>query len=456
MNRRDFLKLNSITALTWISRGITNKVSEKRHLRVGSFKADITLPLGSPWYPSYKPLDTIEHPLLAKGIVIEDEKKRYVLCSMDWCEIQNNSYYRLRQMIAKVAKTEADAVFISTIHQHTAPICNENVYEVFAQIENPPPFPAKEVFESSLQNIVQAVKKAVSSLEFCNAIEVGSAKVEKVASNRRILQPDGTCLTRYSSCKNPKLIEAPKGLIDPYLRTLSFQSKKGKPIARLHFYATHPQSFYGDARASYDFPGMAREQIEKEEGVPHIYFTGCAGDIAAGKYNNGTPQAREQLCQRLLAGMKKSVQSLQKDVITKIELKTIPMFFECRKDGKFSPEELENVLRDTTKEPRYRISSAMEISWQKRASTVPIPISAFHIGNVSILHLPGEPMIEFQLFAQKCVPDRTVLVCAYGDASPSYICTEEAFRQGGYEPSASSCPPSTEGKLKETIQQVLT
>ncbi len=456
MYRRNFLKLSSVGMFSAVTWGILRKTSADVEIRVATFKTDITPPLGTPWYPSYKPLDTIEHPLLAKGVVIETNEKRYVLCSMDWCEIINNSYYRLREMIANAVKTEPDAVIVSTVHQHTAPMCNENIYEVLEKIENPPPFPSKEAFEPAFQNITQAVEKALSQLEPCNMIEVGSAKVEKVASSRRILQPDGTCLTRFSSCKDPKLIEAPEGYIDPYLRTLSFKSAKGKPIAWLHFYATHPQSFYGDTRASYDFPGMAREQMEKDEGVPHIYFTGCAGDIAAGKYNDGTPQAREQLYQRLLAGMQASVQSLQEVNVTSIKLKTIPMIFGHRTEGDYALENLEKNLKDITKDPNYRVGSAMEIAWQRRANTIPIPITALHIGNVSILHLPGEPMVEFQLFAQKCVSDKTVLVCAYGDCGPSYICTEEAFHQGGYEPSSAGCPPSTEGKLKQTIQQVLT
>ena len=35
-----------------------------------------------------------------------------------------------------------------------------------------------------------------------------------------------------------------------------------------------------------------------------IYFTGCAGDVTAGKYNDGSRAARNELTERLLAGMK--------------------------------------------------------------------------------------------------------------------------------------------------------
>ena len=65
-----------------------------------------------------------------------------------------------------------------------------------------------------------------------------------------------------------------------------------RPLVRLHYYATHPQSYYGDGRATSDTVGLAREEMEREEGIPQIYFTGCAGDITAGKYNDGSPAAR--------------------------------------------------------------------------------------------------------------------------------------------------------------------
>jgi hypothetical protein len=53
---------------------------------------------------------------------------------------------------------------------------------------------------------------------------------------------DGTILTRSSSTTDPVLQAAPEGLIDPWLRTFSFV-RDGMPLAQIHYYATHPQSF---------------------------------------------------------------------------------------------------------------------------------------------------------------------------------------------------------------------
>ena len=77
------------------------------------------------------------------------------------------------------------------------------------------------------------------------------------------------------------------------------------------------------------------------------------------------------------------------------------------------------------------------------------------IGTARILHLPGECMLEFQLYAQSLRPDEFVAVAAYGDLGPGYICTEPSFSEGGYEPSASRAGRKSEHVLKETIRQLL-
>ena len=58
----------------------------------------------------------------------------------------------------------------------------------------------------------------------------------------------------------------PEGGIDPLLRTITLL-RGDKPLVRMHYYATHPQTYYLDGRASYDFPGMARQRLQEEEGV---------------------------------------------------------------------------------------------------------------------------------------------------------------------------------------------
>jgi hypothetical protein len=70
------------------------------------------------------------------------------------------------------------------------------------------------------------------------------------------------------------------------------------------------------------------------------------------------------------------------------------------------------------------------------------------LGGLRIVHLPGEPMLEFQRHAGDAI------VAGYGDISPGYLCTDKAFEEGGYEPSASSAGPGTEAAVKQAISAV--
>ena len=85
----------------------------------------------------------------------------------------------------------------------------------------------------------------------------------------------------------------------------------------------------------------------------------------------------------------------------------------------------------------------------------PIQVSSLQMGNIHILHLPGEPMLDFQLFAQQAKPSAFVAVAGYGDAGPAYICTDQAIAEGGYEPSATNVGPGSEARLKNAIQGLL-
>ena len=275
--------------------------SEPANLRVATFQCDVTPPIGH-WLYAH-PLKTVEHPLLAKGIVLEQAGTRYVLCAIDWCVLSNESHARFRGAMAEAAGTDVDNATIQCTHVHTAVVIDSNAKELLADVEDPPAYYDPAFLNNVADKLASGVQAAVARLEPCDRIGTAQAKVERVASDRRIMV-DGQIRWRGSSGgRNPALAELPEGTIDPYVKTITFACGH-RPMARVHYYATHPQSFYRDARASYDFVGMAREKLQEEEGVFQVYFTGCAGDVAAGKYNDGSREARQGLYERLLAAMK--------------------------------------------------------------------------------------------------------------------------------------------------------
>ena len=428
--------------------------AEPAPLRVATFQCDVTPPLGAPIYSSYQPLAEVEHPLLAKGIVLEDGRRRYVLCAVDWCELCNSTHTLFRGKMAAAAGTDVSCVAVHTIHQHTAPMGDGDAMKLLEPIENPPPHLPPAFFAEVAERLGAAVEASLERLEPFDSVGTGQAKVERVASSRRVPIEGGGIRVRWSSCKDPALRAEPEGYIDPFLKTITL-ARAGKPLVRLHYYATHPQSFYGDPRASYDFPGIARETLQAKEEVFQVYFNGCGGDVTAGKYNDGSRQARDELAARLLAGMEASIASTRLVPAWHIEWRTVPLALPLRTDPGYTVAESRATMLNPQVAPATRIyRGAMRVAFAERIEE-PIELSALWIGPVRVVHLPGESMVEFQLFAQRLLPEQFVAVAAYGDCGPGYICTERAFDEGGYEPTDSLVAPRSESVLKTAIRQLL-
>src|SRR5204863_269045 len=149
--------------------------------------------------------------------------------------------------------------------------------------------------------VAGALAKSLKDARKITHLGTGQAKVEKVASNRRVVLPDGkvTYARGSSSGGNKVFADAPEGLIDPWLKTISFWDGK-EMVAALHCYATHPMSYYGQGGVTSDFVGLARSLMQKEDpNAFHLYASGCSGDVTAGKYNDGSPANRPLLAQRI-------------------------------------------------------------------------------------------------------------------------------------------------------------
>jgi hypothetical protein len=423
-------------------------------LRVAAFSCDATPPLGEPMIWATK-LDAVVTPLLAKGVVLEDGTNRCVLCSFDWCLIGNESESLFRETLAQAVGTLPSRVSVHSVHQHAAPYADEGAYRLLDAAPNPLPHLSAGYLEQLRGQLAAAAGGAVNRLEVFDRIGLGQARVDRVASARRVRDANGKPLIRYSgSGKDKMMADAPEGDIDPMLKTITF-AQGGKPLVRLHFYATHPQTFCCDGRASADFIGEAREDLEKAEHVPQIYFTGCAGDLTVGKYNNGSAEAYAGLKQRFGDGLKAAIAATRFEPAHKIHWRTDAMTFPLRAGKDKVVAESKAWLNDPKQTDGLRVyRGAMRLAFVERLDR-PVTASSLQLGDVWIVNLPGEPMLEFQRFAQSLRPKQFIAVAGYGDTGTEYICTDQTIAEGGYEPLASNVGRGSEQVLRDAIKNLL-
>lgn len=425
-------------------------------LRMAIFASDVTPPIGHPLCGGWtKPLEEVVQPLVLKGILLDDGRTRCVIAAMDWCVLRGAAYDLFRNKMALAAGVPVTQVAIQTTHTHSAPIGDARAEQIIAASGKP----LKHLDLDWLANVAdeagRAVGTAVHHLQPFTHVGVGQARVEQFASNRRVPGPDGKIRVRYSSTKDPFLRQAPEGRIDPWLKTVTLYDGES-PMVRMHYYASHPQSYYGDGRAHPDTPGLARAYLENEEGVAQIYFSGCGGDVTAGKYNDGSPSARLALSKQLYSGMIRSIAATRRVPVKEFSWKTVDVVFAGRTEPQFSEAELRKAVDDPAADATKRLTSALQLSWIERVRTRPaIDLSRLRIGPADILHLPGEPFVEYQLHAQAARPDRFVAVAGYGEGGPGYICTDASLKEGGYEPTASQAGPPSEALLKAAMEELL-
>lgn len=425
-------------------------------IRVGIFEVDASPPIGSPL--AYDPTKEVQMPLSCRGVVILGGDKPIVLCAVDWIGIGNDGNKQFREKLAEAAGTTPDHVAVHTLHQHDAPRCDFSADALAREHGIVKVRYDSEFNHKVLAEAAKAVRVAKEKGVPVTHVGTGSGTVEKVASNRRILGPDGKVqFVRYTATRDAKLRAMPEGLIDPKVKLVGFWDND-KPVAVLTYYATHPQSYYRTGKANPDFPGIARELREKDSKTFHVHFAGAGGNIGAGKYNDGSPENRQVLADRLAAGMKAAWDSVKKVPVTAADLdwQVEPVRLPVAKH--LNEAKLRNELADTDGDPSQRSYAATRLAWlQRHLNGDTIPITCLSVGPTRVLHMPGELFVEYQLAAAKMRSDLFVAMAAYGDYGTGYIGTKVGYYQGGYETSerASSVDAAVEEVLVKAMKKLL-
>jgi hypothetical protein len=442
---------------------ISGRLTAEAGLRVATFQVDVTPPIGSPLCDGLcPPAASVSDPLSARGLVLAaDDQAPVVLVALDWVGVGNDGHEAWRGAVAEACGVEADRACVNCLHQHDAPGCDFQAEKIAAGEGLAGKMFPVDFARDAIVRTATAAREAASQLRDVTHVGYGLAPVEQVASNRRILGPDGKVqFVRYTACKDPEIRAKPEGLFDPMVRLVSFWHED-EPLAVLSYYATHPQSYYGGGVVSADFVGMARDQRQREQGAGlHIHFNGAGGNIGSGKYNDGSPENRPVLAARLAEGMRKAWEATERIEARELSLDWRTTDVALPVAEWYDQATSEAELRDANSGEVRRLQAARAIAWGRRVEQGDeICLARLRLGPIDIMHMPGELFVEYQLAAQRLRPASFVCMAAYGDYGPGYIGTAEAYSQGGYETGlesrASRVSPRSEAVLMNALEELL-
>src|SRR4029077_5265604 len=100
-------------------------------------------------------------------------------------------------------------VAVQCVHPHNAPFADIEAQKLLEAVKGPPLLDLK-YHAQAVKNTAEALKKALKNPVAFTHVGVGSAKVEQVASNRRIVVDGKAKFSRTSATKSQEVRDYPE------------------------------------------------------------------------------------------------------------------------------------------------------------------------------------------------------------------------------------------------------
>jgi hypothetical protein len=424
---------------------------------VSAFEADVTSPVDGHPFLAGRKSRSVEDPLFAHGLVLSGDFEPIAIVAVDWCEIRNESYEKWREALAGAAGTSKQRVLLSCVHQHDAPDTDRAAQRFFEEFKVPGALCVVEFEDCMIERVAGAVREGLKAPRPVSRIGTGQARAAQLASNRRIVSGDGKISWgRNSTTRDPAVRALPEGLVDPWVKTISFWDGD-EAVAALSCYATHPMSHYGEGDISADFVGMARSMRQRDTpGTKQIYLSGCSGDVTVGKYNDGDKANRAIFAERLHRAMAEAWEATKTADLKTVNFRSTTMRLKPRESPGYSVEDFRQTIADETKSYIERNTAALGLSWRERYDAGhAIDVPCIDFGPAQIVLLPAEAFVQYQLWAQELRPDSFVMAIGYGECAPGYIPTAKDAAEGYDDYYSWIAFPECEKTLRGALDSVL-
>ena len=398
-------------------------------------------------YPHVERYSTgIHDPLLSSALYLNDGATEAMFIANDIISLSKQFVAEVRARIEKATGVPAGNIMVTATHTHSGPITRKSMSSE-ADPAVPDPDPAYVGF---MQDIL--VDAAVKAHAAAAPAEIGLAEahVEGVGTNRR--DPDGPA--------------------DPGAPVLLVRSvADGRTIGLMACYSMHPTVLHEDSTlVSADFPGMAREYLQKQvlgKDCPVVYHTGPAGNQSPRHVTKGnTFEEAERLGKILGKAFEEAVSKVvfSSDVklvvvrdLVELPKRVLPSVAEAGKKLEDAVARLESLRAKGA--PRQEVRTAevdgfgaehtlalakAEADGRAEAAfraCMPAEIQVISVGPWRFVGWPGEIFVEYALELKARFPNTYVFSLANGSLS-GYLATPEAAAEGGYEASNSLQDPA--------------
>lgn len=435
-------------------------------LCVGYAKSEITPPFGTylQGNPKTRIAQEVADPLHVRCVVFE-RQELLVMLYFDLVGMRQNLTEEIREYVASQLDCDKKNIFVSATHTHTGPNMHSGA------------FPINKDYQDRLKYI--AAQTAVSAKNDLKDAQMHFArdKLPGLTFVRRYLMKDGSCRTNPGR-HNPDIVR-PMSEADEDIQLLKITREGGGDIALVNFQC-HPDvvknSMVVDAFSA-DYPGMVCKTLEGAiPGLNCVFCNGAAGDlnhvdVNCPEWDSNQGMEHGLHMGRTIAGKILSMYTKARpieagDVVAVEQVVEIPQ-------KRPTPEQLEEAKRITKayyvdheldKIPAKQgtmefittiYEAAMLVRVANESSTTPMRVTAFRIGDFSVVGLPGEPFCQIGMDIKAATPFKAQFIFELTNGCQGYFPSKEAFAVNGYESRTSSFQPSVAEILTDTAISLL-
>jgi hypothetical protein len=207
------------------------------------------------------PIQWIESDLTATALVLTGAGTKVAIVAADLCTVESRHADTLRGDVGDTIGVPPSHVLFNESHDHSAPAL-PSYYPDWYESE------FKEEYLTTLRRrIVEAAVEADGRLQ---PARIGCGWGESTIGVYRRETRDGRDV----------LGEVPDHPIDPSVGVIRVDDLDGNPIAVAFRYSAHPVTVGSRSQvASADYPGPAREVLERNLGGLALFLQGCGGNI---------------------------------------------------------------------------------------------------------------------------------------------------------------------------------
>lgn len=423
-------------------------------LRAGFARVDITPPLGIHinGYFIDRYAEKILDPLEINCLALECETTRIALIAVDNMGIHRDILDDVREAVSKETGLAFEAVLIHSTHSHT---CGSIMKSKDGPIEQE----YKALFRIRMLDVVKAALADLKPARF--GFGIGTAP--NIAFSRRYRMKDGSVRTN-PGVNNPDILHA-IGDVDERVNVLRFDRENADTLVLMNF-GMHPDCVGGN-QISADWPGFARRTLESAlPGTKALMFNGAEGEInhvnthpKGGDMNNlfmdfddvARGYGYSRYLGRVIAGA--VLQTYDRvEYVDVDKLGFVQKMIQVPSNMP-KPEEMETAYRykelhdaghdDQIPYTGMQLTTVVaEALRMCRLENGPeyfeMPLTAFSIGNVAVVGIPGEPFVGVSWGLKAIFGWDLVLPVCNTNSREGYFPMQECYDEGGYETRSSN------------------